>query len=139
MSGLEIRPAGPADLEAIAAIQAAALPGSRWRPADYLRYICSVAVFEGVVRGFLAVRDIAGEREILNLAVEPAYRRRGIAAALLRGELRRCSGTCFLEVRESNQAARALYRNLGFQEIATRSGYYENPPEGAIVMRFFSC
>jgi ribosomal protein S18 acetylase RimI-like enzyme len=50
-----------------------------------------------------------------------------------------CCGTVFLEVRESNKAARNLYLSLGFQELGRRPEYYETPLEPAIVMKFHSC
>jgi [ribosomal protein S18]-alanine N-acetyltransferase len=93
------------------------------------------------VAGFIVVREIfaAGkneqsEREILNLAVAPAFRRRGIATLLLRNELR-SNAIYFLEVRESNSAARKLYSLLGFVEVGRRKQYYRNPTETAIVMQ----
>ena len=135
---IQVRPATRADLDAIAEIQAAALSGSHWRAPDYLMYACSVAVRETRIAGFLASREVADECEILNLAVSPEFRRLGVATALVRQVLSSHKGCCFLEVRESNKAARSLYRKLGFEEIAMRSGYYDNPPESAIVMRFFS-
>ena len=74
------------------------------------------------------------EREILNIAVAPRFRRRGVADLLLSSEL--ASGcSYFLEVRESNVAAQTLYRKFGFKEVGRRKKYYANPPETAIVMR----
>jgi [ribosomal protein S18]-alanine N-acetyltransferase len=134
-----IRPAGLADLAGIAAIQAASPEASRWSPADYLNHDCRVAILDGRVAGFLVTRQtVEAEREILNLAVDPALRRRGIARALLAGELARTRGAWFLEVRESNLAALSLYRSAGFQPAATRPNYYDEPAEAAIVMAFFS-
>ena len=84
--------------------------------------------------GFLVSRALATlEREILNLAVDPCCRRCGVASALLQNELRK-PGTHFLEVRESNTAAQALYRKFGFEEVGRRAQYYELPAETAIVM-----
>jgi len=74
------------------------------------------------------------EREILNLAVAMEYRRLGVASALIEHDRKR-GGTVFLEVRESNAAAIDLYKSTGFVEISKRRGYYDNPPESAIVMR----
>jgi [ribosomal protein S18]-alanine N-acetyltransferase len=82
--------------------------------------------------------DTPPEREILNLAVAPEYRRTGIAKALLGYELSQ-PGTHFLEVRESNIPAQMLYRKCGFREVARRSGYYESPRESAIVMSSRKC
>ena len=79
-----------------------------------------------------------GEREILNLAVEPSLRRRGVARRLLEEVLSREEGTWFLEVRESNAAAIRLYEGLGFRPMGLRKNYYNDPSESGIVMRFLS-
>jgi len=77
--------------------------------------------------------------EVRLLFVSPGHRRRGIGRALMRAFLEGFRGTVYLEVRESNQAARAFYKSLGFQEITIRPRYYEAPQEAAIVMKFLSC
>lgn len=134
-----IRPVAPTDIDPIVAIQATAQEASQWKPEDYLTYDCHVATVGGSLAGFIVSRRIdEKEREILNVAVHPGMRRRGVAAELIRAEIARWPGTHFLEVRESNWPARELYRKLRFEEIGTRAGYYENPPEAAIVMRFYS-
>jgi ribosomal-protein-alanine N-acetyltransferase len=90
--------------------------------------------------GFLVTRTlVAGEREILNLAVAPDFRRKGVARALLDRALEAFCGEVFLEVRESNGVAKKFYKSLGFKELSKRKGYYDNPPETAIVMKFHSC
>jgi [ribosomal protein S18]-alanine N-acetyltransferase len=132
---LRIRPATADDLAAIAAIQG----DFGWPPETYLNYDCRVAIHEKQIAGFLVSRETApGEREILNLAVDPSLRRRGIARKLLARELSGPLERCFLEVRESNLAAINLYRSMGFQATGKRPGYYSIPPEAAIVMTFFS-
>ncbi len=131
-----IRPAGPHDLAAIAAIQAASPEASQWKPEDYLGYTCLVTED---VSAFIVTRQLApGESEILNLAVAPAARRSGVARALLTHALQSSPGDWFLEVRESNQAAIQLYQSTGFRPSGSRSGYYQDSPETAIVMRFQS-
>jgi ribosomal-protein-alanine N-acetyltransferase len=135
-----IRPAGPADLAAIAAIQAASPQAAHWEPAGYLDYDVWVAVEGGRVCGFLVARSVAeSEHEILNLAVAPEFRRHGVARALLKVLLSERSGAFFLEVRESNRGARDFYQAVGFQLVARRPQYYEAPSEAAIVMKFHSC
>jgi len=135
---VSIRPATPADLATIAAIQAASPEASQWEPGDYLEHDCMVAVAERVT-GFLASRRVApDEREILNVAVDPTQRRKGIARDLVLDELARGPGRWFLEVRASNQAAIRLYETAGFERCGSRPGYYQEPAEEAIVMRFFS-
>ena len=124
------------DLPAIERIQKAAPEASQWNPAEYLQHACVVTEAEGAVAGFLVTRETApGETEILNIAVDPAMRKRGIGKLLLATVL---TGEVFLEVRESNANARALYESAGFRMVGRRRGYYDRPPEDAIVMRFFS-
>ena len=98
---------------------------------------CTVAVEDSKVVGFLAFEQIADEGSIVEIAVSPDYRRRGIARALINEALRNCTGlrTVFLEVREGNAPAVALYESLGFERIAIRRDYYDNPKENAIIMR----
>jgi ribosomal-protein-alanine N-acetyltransferase len=90
------------------------------------------------VTGFLIAREVAGEAEILNLAVVVAKRRRGEGAALLKAAVEvlraRQVSRVFLEVRESNEAGKAFYQKQGFSETGKRAGYYRDPDEAAIVM-----
>ena len=133
-----IRTASGEDLAAIAAIQTLSPEASQWDPASYLNYDCLVAVNTRVI-GFLTARQTApGEREILNLAVDPSERRRGIARALLREELGRGKNQWFLEVRASNSRAIKLYESAGFRIAGRRESYYHNPPEPGIVMKYDS-
>jgi ribosomal protein S18 acetylase RimI-like enzyme/glycosyltransferase involved in cell wall biosynthesis len=136
---VRIRPALASDIPEISAIQATALEASQWRAEDYLSFDCHVAELENNIAGFVVSRPVAGqEREILNVAVHPDFRRLRVATELLRAEMSRWPGAHFLEVRESNMTARRLYEALGFQTVGARPGYYENPPETGIVMRIFS-
>lgn len=136
---VEIRDAQAGDIPAMAAIQATAPEASQWQPADYMAFDCQVALLDGRIAGFIVSRRVAdAEREILNVAVDPAHRRQRIGTELLRQAMTRWPGVHFLEVRESNTAARRLYEQLGFQIVGTRPAYYENPPETGIVMRVFS-
>jgi ribosomal-protein-alanine N-acetyltransferase len=135
-----IRHADAGDLDAVAEIQQASPGAARWNVADYLEQNFLVAVAGNRVVGFLVVRTLADdEREILNLAVAPEFRRKGVARALFEHAIRNFSGDIFLEVRESNGAALELYKSLGFKELSTRVGYYDSPAETAIVMKFHSC
>jgi ribosomal-protein-alanine N-acetyltransferase len=80
----------------------------------------------------------ADETEILNIAVRPELRRRGLAARLLRIVLGIAAGMgarrAFLDVRENNVAARALYRGFGFEQVGTRPKYYPDTGEDALTM-----
>jgi ribosomal-protein-alanine N-acetyltransferase len=127
-------------LAEVALIQAASPEASHWAPADYLPYDFRVAVCKTRVAGFLVSRVLSeGETELLNLAVAPEFRRRGVARKLVESLLADSPGVVYLEVRESNWAARKFYHQMGFQEVSLRSGYYQAPPEAAIVMKFHSC
>ena len=135
------RRAKPADLPALLEIESQSFAEPHWIGDDFLRYKCVVAEVNDSVVGFLVVREtFAGddreraEREILNVAVAPPFRHRGIASSLLRNEIG-SGAVYFLEVRESNRAAQALYTKLGFIEIARRAKYYRKPAETAIVMQ----
>src|SRR4051812_37289932 len=97
-----IRPGGAEDLETVAAIQAASPGAAKWDVADYLAQGFLVAEHANQVVGFLIWRAVAAdEGEILNLAVVPEFRRRGVARQLLEGIFRTFKGDLFLEVRES--------------------------------------
>jgi ribosomal-protein-alanine N-acetyltransferase len=134
-----IRAATEADLTAIGRIQGASPQASQWAPANYLTYRCIVAEVADKVTGFLVSRQTTpGVREILNLAVDPASRRKGIARALLSYELSSHKGEWYLEVRASNTEALNLYESIHFKRVAVRSNYYNSPQESAIVMRIFS-
>ena len=90
------------------------------------------------IAGYLIGREVAGTGEVLNLAVAPDVRRQGLARALLRAALsyfrKRRVEEVFLEVRESNQSAQALYLSSGFRPVGQRAGYYRNPKEDALVL-----
>ena len=103
--------------------------------------IAIVSYFIGSIpSGFLVARTLAAdEQELLNLAVDPLHRRRGIGRSLVKALLSEAPGAVFLEVRESNRRARDLYKSLGFQEVSLRKNYYDHPLEAAIVMKFHSC
>jgi ribosomal protein S18 acetylase RimI-like enzyme len=135
-----LRPGAAADLGRIGEIQNRSPEAAHWPPERYLSHEIEVAEVDGRVVAFLVSRQTApGEREILNLAVDAAHRRRGLATALVESLRRHWPDDLFLEVRESNLAARNLYRKLGFEEAGVRPKYYDNPVESAIVMRLRSC
>lgn len=133
---IETRTMEAGDLDRITVIQERCAAAAQWNPADYLYYEALVALSGSELAGFLVLRATAGgEAEILNLAVDPACRRRGVASALLRdADLGRFEEV-YLEVRESNFAARALYSVFGFIESGVRPNYYQSPREAGIVMK----
>jgi ribosomal-protein-alanine N-acetyltransferase len=92
------------------------------------------------IGGYLVARIIEEEGEILNLAVDPDTRRKGIGSLLLESALTQLGArgveAIFLEVRVSNLAAINLYQAKGFRSIGQRHGYYRRPVEDALVLRW---
>jgi [ribosomal protein S18]-alanine N-acetyltransferase len=97
-----------------------------------------VAEEDGIVCGLVAFRTMADEAEILNLAVDSTRRRRGIGSRLMKDALASCKEAgvkkIFLEVRDSNVAARNFYWRMGFIQVGRRREYYSRPQEDALVL-----
>ena len=98
-----------------------------------------VAEENGEVAGYIGSQTVLGEADMMNVAVAPACRRRGIAAALVEALIGALdAGGAYaltLEVRASNEPALALYRGLGFCEIGRRKNYYSKPREDALILK----
>lgn len=98
-----------------------------------------VAVEGDTVAGYIGSQTVLDETDMMNVAVHPDFRRRGIAEALVTGlvaQLKTMGSRCLtLEVRASNAPAIALYEKLGFTEIGRRKNYYRNPREDALILR----
>lgn len=136
---VELRPGSWDDLPAIAQIQAASPEASQWDVPEYLKYDLLVALCDGRVAGFAVARRLAeAESELLNLAVHPAFRRRGVGRRMVETLTAGHPGMLWLEVRESNLGARKFYKSLGFCDAGCRPGYYPDSGEGAIVMNVHS-
>jgi ribosomal-protein-alanine N-acetyltransferase len=140
-----VRPAIRDDAPALAAVHAAAFEAP-WTGEEILRFAADpggfarVAETDGAVAGFILCRLIAGEAEVLTLAVRPGARRRGVARALLAEALALAGAVgapTFLEVAADNPGALALYQQAGFERVGRRAGYYARPGAAvdAIVMR----
>jgi ribosomal-protein-alanine N-acetyltransferase len=142
-----IRPANPADIPAMMRLVNHSATAAHWSRAQYdhlfgdaaPRRVALVIEEAASLQGFLVAHEVAAEWEIENIAVAGAARRRGLGTRLL-GEflkLARAEGASavFLEVRESNRAARVLYEKWSFEESGRRAGYYAQPQEDAIVYR----
>lgn len=93
---------------------------------------------EGIL-GYCVFRIIAGEGELLRIAVLPEFQGRGLSKKLMDQMVeysrKKKAETMFLEVRESNEKARNLYRSYGFSEKGIRKEYYRNPVENAVIMK----
>ena len=98
-----------------------------------------VAVEDGRVQGYIGSQTVLGESDMLNLAVHPEHRRVGIGRKLtcsLCNALREAGSHCItLEVRASNEPAKALYESLGFVSVGRRPRYYSRPIEDADILR----
>ena len=98
-----------------------------------------VADDNGRVAGYIGSQTVMGESDMMNVAVHPDYRKQGVATALIVGlvkELRKRESHCLtLEVRASNEPAKALYEKLGFTQVGLRKNYYRNPKEDALILR----
>lgn len=92
---------------------------------------------DGTAAAYLGVQRVPPQADVMNVAVSPALRRRGIARALFAELERRLPeiDELFLEVRASNSGAIALYRTLGFEQVGRRPNYYFDPREDALILR----
>jgi ribosomal-protein-alanine N-acetyltransferase len=101
--------------------------------------VTKVAVFDGKVAGYICSGYVFDEGHILNLAVHPDLRRRGIATALVEKVINelRMNGCrfLFLEVRVSNFVAIEFYERFGFRPVGYRKNYYTQPTEDAVLMK----
>jgi ribosomal-protein-alanine N-acetyltransferase len=146
-----IRNATHADIPQIIALEREAATAAHWSAREYEMLFASTAAQRIVliaceepgherVSGFLIARCLSGEWEIENLVTTTLQRRAGVGSKLVRELIRRAREQCvtsvLLEVRESNLAARQLYKKVGFVEEGRRSNYYRNPEEDAQLLRF---
>jgi len=141
-----LRPATEPDLNEIVQIERACF-ADPWTEESFRRLLVGhPAIFQVIgyppevkVAGYVIAFAVGEDAELLNIAVEPNFRGRGLAGQMLDALLIELAGqgvrSAFLEVRESNRAARGLYGSRGFTEIGTRRNYYRRPVEDALVMR----
>jgi len=114
----------------LAALHAAAFDIDRpWSASEFTAVLdTSYTELFHTAHGFALTRTLAGESELLTLAVHPDHHRKGIAAMLMRdwlGHIQKSAETAFLEVAEDNHAAKALYVSFGFDHVGTRAAYYK--------------
>jgi ribosomal-protein-alanine N-acetyltransferase len=154
-----LRPATAADLDAVVMIERVSFSDPPWSRRSFasllddprVRFTVACAPAAGgdvldnalaghAVVGYVVMWLVADEAELANLAVAPGRRREGIGRYLLdsamAGALAAGAKSLYLEVRESNVAARALYGGRGFLAVGRRAGYYRNPAEDALLLRY---
>ncbi len=143
---MKLRLADAEDAMAMAAVHAEAFDVP-WPPEAFIGLLAGPGVFavaatNGALAALILMRAVAGEAEVLTLAVGPSHRRRGVARALLASGLAIAAElgaeSAFLEVAADNPAAIALYRGEGFEAVGSRAGYYQRaagPAADALVLR----
>jgi ribosomal-protein-alanine N-acetyltransferase len=137
---MKLRAADASDALALAKAHASAFEAP-WPPEAFASLMGTPGVFalaavDRAPVGLILMRAVAGEAEVLTLAVDPGHRRRGVARALLEAGLAQAAAMgaeeAFLEVAADNRAALALYRQEGFEEAGHRGGYYRRADGEAV-------
>jgi ribosomal-protein-alanine N-acetyltransferase len=140
-----IRAATPADVAAIVALERSIPSAAHWPETTYRsvfdpaspKRIALVATHDNAICGFVLARLAGGDCELENIFVGPQNQHRGLGSQLvqsLANAARNHKATrLFLEVRESNMAARALYKKCGFAVTDRRAAYYTDPTEDALL------
>lgn len=145
---LVLRHAALADVERVAGLELACFTSDPWPRQSFESFIDRAGVTfivaedpgseQGIV-GYAVLVRAADEAEILNLAVAADSRRDGVGSSLLRSLLEAAGRdgvtTVYLEVRESNAAARGLYAAHGFVDVGRRRRYYQRPEEDALILQ----
>ena len=143
-----VRVAGEGDIDRILEIEAesisppwthGALLGEIYREDSFFAVAPCADSSNGAIEGFVILRLMADEGELLQIAVCTSSRRCGVAHALMGAALgfahERALKSVHLEVRNSNEAAILLYKKHGFKPVRLRKDYYTTPTEDALVMR----
>ncbi|MEX2467626.1 MAG: ribosomal protein S18-alanine N-acetyltransferase [Gemmatimonadota bacterium] len=139
-----VRPMIAADVSAVIAIETEAF-STPWQADTFEGLIgregLELLTFEDPgdgILGYAVLWCVLDQGELANIAVRPDLRGRGLGARLLQAVLDTCRRrgveSLYLEVRESNLAAAALYERFGFRDVGRRKNYYQSPPEDARVM-----
>lgn len=145
LSGFDLEPATAEDLPAVVALERSCY-GDPWPASAFAALPENARVFFRITRGssgdiigYVVAWYVMEEGELANLAVAPSHRRQGIGTALLDATLAdaaaRGVSELYLEVRESNVAARHLYASRKFEEVGRRKRYYRSPQEDALILR----
>ena len=145
MSDYTLRAATEADLPLLCTLEAAAFRDA-WREGEIRSHLHSATAITlicedgaGDAAGYLFGSCLPPEGEVYRIAVPSERRGCGIGRFIMQGFLNilenNGADVCFLEVREGNTAARALYAAVGFTAVGLRKNYYKDPPEHALVLK----
>lgn len=146
MSEILIVPMTAEHVPSIARIEAECFstPWSQQSLTDELNVSAAVfitALIDGDVAGYMGMHHLGDVGYVCNVAVAPGFRRRGVASALIRAQIKYARANALseisLEVRSSNEPARALYEKFGFVRLGTRPNFYNNPKENAEIYSLF--
>ena len=140
---IKIRELAAADAAAVSLIEQETF-SMPWSPEDFLEMVEAdyayyyVAEADEIIVGCCGIRNIAGEGEVMNVAVKKNCRKKGIGRKLMEYMLKEAEkngiGAVTLEVRISNEPAIRLYESLGFKGEGVRPRFYEKPTEDALIM-----
>jgi ribosomal-protein-alanine N-acetyltransferase len=143
-----VRAARTSDISAMVKLSVLADTAAQWTEQQYAQIFSEgsdrqktlVAERDSQILGLLVARGFEGEWEIENIVVGPAIQRHGVGTLMLKEFMKfialNSPSRLFMEVRESNGAARALYENNGFKQTRRRKNYYSNPNEDALIYRY---
>lgn len=140
---MNFRPMLEEDLEQVVEIEKTSMP-SPWSKELFEEELHREAAHyfvlevEGKVAGYMGYWEAPQEAHIINLAIGPDFRKKGLGFQMMdycmEYARKRGAGLATLEVRQSNEAAQALYEKMGFRTVAIRKQYYSDNQEDAIVM-----
>ncbi len=132
---LNISPLKDKDIPAVVAIENLSFAAPKSEDVfreDEHKYL--VARDKDKIVGYIGIEDIASEKHIINMAVHPDYRNKGIGKRLIETVLND-KEVLFLEVRASNLSAQSLYKKYGFSIVGIRKHYYSDNDEDAYIMK----
>ena len=139
-----IRPAAEPDIPRIVEIEKSSY-ANPWKEDLFIQALGADGKYlfvdeqNGGLAGYIVFEPVLDEGHITNLVVDKEYRGRGIASGLLNKVLGLAEelsvDSIFLEVRDSNEAAKKLYSKFGFKQVGRRKGYYSSVNEDALILR----
>lgn len=138
---IEIRTMTNQDIDKILELEKTCFTADAWAKEDFEYrfdsddFVNLVCECDGTFAGYITACSVLDELNIDSVAILPEFRRMGLARRLINETVsRKKPSSVFLEVRQSNLGAIALYESLGFEKVGLRKNYYQQPVENAILM-----